>query len=54
MADWHKGNISLLQEQVDRFESDTEDADFSELKDKQKELDKAHKLLKNPLKNQND
>ena len=45
--DWHKGNISLLQEQVDRYESDTDDADLCELKDKQKELDKAHKLLTN-------
>ena len=41
--DGHKRNISLLQEQINRFESDTEDADFSELKDKQKELDQSIK-----------
>ena len=45
--DGHKRNISLLQEQIDRFESDTTSADFSELNDKQKELDKAQKLLAN-------
>ena len=45
--DGHKRNISLLQEQIDRFESDTTSADFSELKDKQKELEKAEKLLAN-------
>ena len=43
----HKRNINLLQEQIDRFETDTTSADFSELKDKQKELDKAEKLIAN-------
>ena len=43
--DGHKKNIELLQEQINRFESDTKDADFSELKEKQKELDKSQKLI---------
>ena len=42
--DEHKRNINLLQEQIDRFESDTEGADFSDLQTKQNELDKATKL----------
>ena len=41
--DGHKRNIKLLQEQIDRFESDTTSADFSELKDKQRELDQSIK-----------
>ena len=43
--DEHKRNINLLQEQIDRFESDTEGADFSDLQTKQNELDKATKLI---------
>ena len=43
--DAHKNNIKILQDQIDRFKSDTDEADFSELKSKQKELDQSQKSL---------
>ena len=43
--DAHKNNISILQDQIDRFKADTNEADFSELKSKQKELDQSQKSL---------
>ena len=43
--DAHKNNIKILQDQIDRFKADTNEADFSELKSKQKELDQSQKSL---------